>query len=174
MQFCISFRSRSDLLLTIPWICLSHLVLQACISCCSVSEKSGALLFWPCPESVSETSSNQGFTQIGPKNCENAKKRTCDAPAKSCDVFCDACDVFCNALRRFLRRPATSCDALRRFLAVLGRFCRFWPCPSHILENKGKPPNFRSHVWFSPGLIRIRTRKPMAKIVLLHGLAESN
>ena len=89
-----------------------------------------------------------------------AKKRACDAlrrPATSCDVFCDACDVFCDALRRFLRRPATSCDALRRFLAVFGRFCHFWPCLSHILENKGKRPKISglmfgfSQVWWESG-----------------------
>ena len=95
------------------------------------------------PKSVSETSSNQGFAQFGPKNCENdnfCQKTRLRCTATSCDVFCGACDVFCDTLRRFLRRPATSCDALRRFLAVFGRYCHFWPCPSHILENKGKRP----------------------------------
>ena len=31
-----------------PWICLSYLVLQACISFCSVSDKRGGSLFLPC------------------------------------------------------------------------------------------------------------------------------
>ena len=94
-----------------------------------------------CPESMSETSSNQGFTQFGPKNCENdnfCQKTRLRRPATSCDVFCDACDVFCDALRRFLRRPATSCDVFRRLLAVSGvwntvgggcatKLVPFWP-----------------------------------------------
>ena len=50
MQICISFRSRSDLVLDADHSLdfLSNLVLQACISFCSVSNKSGASLFLPC------------------------------------------------------------------------------------------------------------------------------
>ena len=54
IQIRISFRSRSDLvlilfwILTMPWIFVSYLVLQACISFCSVSDRSGASLFLPC------------------------------------------------------------------------------------------------------------------------------
>ena len=64
LKLC-KFVSRSDLvlisfwMLTIPWtpqepkkpkqmLVVSYLALQACISLCSVSEKSGALLFLPC------------------------------------------------------------------------------------------------------------------------------
>ena len=47
MRICISFQSNSGC-----WPCLgffvSYLVLQACISVCSVSNKSGASLFLPC------------------------------------------------------------------------------------------------------------------------------
>ena len=51
MQICISFRSRSDLVLDAHHVLdfLSYLVLQACVSFCSVSDKSGASLFLPCP-----------------------------------------------------------------------------------------------------------------------------
>ena len=44
MQICIAFRSRSDLVLDADHALdfLSDLVLQACISFCSVLDKSGA------------------------------------------------------------------------------------------------------------------------------------
>ena len=61
MHFCISIRSRSDLALDAEhfltsqepgklkdMLVVSHLALQACISFCSFSDKSGALLFSPC------------------------------------------------------------------------------------------------------------------------------
>ena len=50
MQIRMSFRSRSDLGLDADHALdsLSHLVLQACISFCSVSDRSGAPLFLPC------------------------------------------------------------------------------------------------------------------------------
>ena len=50
MQIRISFRSRSDLVLEADNALdlLSNLVLQACISFCSVSDKSGASVFLPC------------------------------------------------------------------------------------------------------------------------------
>ena len=50
MQKRISFRSRSDLVLDAHHALdyLSDLVLQACISFCSVSDKSGRLLLLPC------------------------------------------------------------------------------------------------------------------------------
>ena len=50
MQIRISFRSHSDLVLDADHALdfLSYLVLQACISFCSVSDKSGASLFLPC------------------------------------------------------------------------------------------------------------------------------
>ena len=50
MQLRISFQSRSDLVLDADHALdfLSYLVLQACISFCSVSDKSGASLFLPC------------------------------------------------------------------------------------------------------------------------------
>ena len=50
MQIRISFRSRSDLVLDTDHALdfLSYLVLQACISFCSVSDKSGESLFLPC------------------------------------------------------------------------------------------------------------------------------
>ena len=42
-------------------------------------------------------------------------------------------------------------------------------------QNRTIPSqNSRSYVWFPPRCLRIWTRKFMAKIVLLHGLAESN
>ena len=50
MQIRISFRSRSDLILDAEHALdvLSYLVLQVCISFCSVSDKNGASLFLPC------------------------------------------------------------------------------------------------------------------------------
>ena len=50
MQIRISFRSRSDLILDADNALefSSYLVLQACISFCSVSDKSGASMFFPC------------------------------------------------------------------------------------------------------------------------------
>ena len=50
MQIRISFQSRSDLVLDADHALdsLSYLVLQACISFCSVPDKSGASLFFPC------------------------------------------------------------------------------------------------------------------------------
>ena len=50
MQIRISFRSRPDLVLDADRALdlLSYLVLQACISFCSVSNKTGAFLLLPC------------------------------------------------------------------------------------------------------------------------------
>ena len=50
MQICISFRSRFDLVLDADNALdiLSYLVLQACISFCSLSDESGASMFLPC------------------------------------------------------------------------------------------------------------------------------
>ena len=50
MQIRISFRSRSDLVLDVANALdfLSYLVLQACISFYSVSDKSGTSMFLPC------------------------------------------------------------------------------------------------------------------------------
>ena len=117
-----------------------------------------------CPESVSESSPNQGFAQFGQnKNWKRQflpkKSRVrypCDAlrrPATFSATFsATLCDVFCDTLRH----PATPCDV---FWRVFGRFCHFWPRLSRILENKGNVPNFRCHVWFPPSLMRIWTRK---------------
>ena len=54
MQIHISFRSRSDLVLDADhaFDFLSYLVLQACISLCSVSDTSGASLFLPCSHKI--------------------------------------------------------------------------------------------------------------------------
>ena len=54
MQIRISFRSRSDLVLDADHALdfSSYLVLQACISFCSVSDKSGASLFLPCSHQI--------------------------------------------------------------------------------------------------------------------------
>ena len=71
MQTCISFRSRSDLVLDAGYSLdfLSYLVLQACISFCSVSDRSGALLFLPCSHksAVAHIMTDLGkFCQIRP------------------------------------------------------------------------------------------------------------
>ena len=82
-------------------------------------------------------------TKMSPNFSKKIAKTTILAQKRACDVL----RRFLRRLQRFLRRPATfsatPCDVLRRratFLAVFGRFCHIWPCPSHILENKGKPP----------------------------------
>ena len=56
MQICILFRSGSDLwrFLGLSWnprdAVISYLVSQACISLCSILDKNGARLFWPCSQ----------------------------------------------------------------------------------------------------------------------------
>ena len=111
------------------------------------------------PRSVSETSSNQGFAQFGPKKFENdyfCQKKVPAIPRR-----------FLRRLRRFLRHPATfsatPCDVLRRPGTLFGGF---WPIVSFSATSFpyfGKQgitsQNFRSHVWFAPGLMKIWTRK---------------
>ena len=67
-----SCRSRSVLIsfwmLTIPWIFypIRYLVLPACISFCSVSGKSGSLLFLPCSQNNAAAHIEQWKTQEDP------------------------------------------------------------------------------------------------------------
>ena len=112
------------------------------------------------------------------KTTVSAKKRACDAlrrPATSCDVFCDACDVFCDVLRRFLRRPAASCDAPATFF---WRFLADFVIFGHVLPTFWKirvnVPKFQVSCLVSPSFDENLDKEVMAKIVLLHGLAESN
>ena len=72
MQICISFQPRSDLVLDADNALhfLSDLVLQACISFCSVSDKSGAFLFSPCSHKNAVAHISGGFETLNCRTLE--------------------------------------------------------------------------------------------------------
>ena len=89
MQIRISFRCRSDLVLDADHALdfLSYLVLQVCISFCSVSDKSGVSLFLPCSHKTAlahistEEEIGVGFSDTKtmdlPLACRNAEDLKC-------------------------------------------------------------------------------------------------
>ena len=116
---------------------------------------------------------------LGKKKLKSAtfpKKRACDTPATLCDVLRRPATFFATPATFSATPCDVLCDALRRFLAVFGRFCNFWPCLYHILENKGNVPKFHVSWLVSPRFVENldKERKSMSKIVLPKGLAESN
>ena len=79
-----------------------------------------------------------------------AKKRACDVLRRSATFSATPATFSVDVLRRFLRRPATSCDALRRFLAVWADFVIFGhvlPISCKIRENV---PKFQVSCLVSP------------------------